>query len=215
MPRRLTPLARRLRDLYPTLITLAVLLFARSSLADHYYVPSGSMLPTVEVGDHVVVNKLAFGLRLPFTDTFLTPRRGPARGDVVVLDSPRDGATLLKRVAALPGDRVEVRSGELLLNGEPVRVEGRGGALREALGERAHPLRLDAGGGPDFGPVIVPQGRYLVLGDNRGDSLDGRYFGFVQADALRGRALAICLRAGHLVWETLLGEAARRATEAP
>lgn len=203
MPPRQTPLARRLRDVYPTLVTLAVLLFARSSLADHYYVPSGSMRPTVEVGDHVVVDKLAFGLRVPFTDTFLTPWRGPARGDVVVLDSPRDGTTLLKRVVALPGDLIEVRGGALLLNGGPVRVEGPTGALREELGAKAHPLRLDGGGGPDFGPFTVPAGRYLVLGDNRGDSLDGRYFGFVPAESLRGRALGVCVRAGRLVWESL------------
>lgn len=204
MPRRLQPLARRLRDLYPTLVVVAVLLFARSSLADHYYVPSESMLPTVEAGDHVVVNKLAFGLRLPFTDTFLTPRHGPARGDVVVLDSPRDGVTLLKRVVALPGDRVEVRDGALLLGGRAVPVGGRDGEPFEALDGKTHPLRLDAGGGPDFGPIEVPTGHYLVLGDNRGDSLDGRYFGFVRAEALRGRAFAICFRGGRPVWEALL-----------
>ncbi|HEU4406434.1 MAG TPA: signal peptidase I [Polyangiaceae bacterium] len=198
-----TPLARRLRELFPTLVTLAVLLFARSSLADHYYVPSGSMLPTVEAGDHVVVNKLAYGLRLPFSSRFLTPRREAARGDVVVLDSPRDGTTLLKRVVARPGDRVEVREGALRLNGSEVRVEGRSGALLEALDGKPHPLRLDAGGGPDFGPVTVPEGHYLVLGDNRGDSLDGRYFGFVRAEALRGRAFAICVRGGRPTWEAL------------
>jgi signal peptidase I len=200
---RLTSLARRLRDLYPTLVTLAVLLFARSSLADHYYVPSESMLPTVEAGDHVFVNKLAFGLRLPLTNTFLTSRHGAARGDVVVLDSPRDGTTLLKRVAALPGDRVEVRAGVLWLNGRAARVEGPAGAMSEILDEKTHPLRLDAGGGPDFGPVTVPAGHYLVLGDNRGNSLDGRYFGFVRAEALRGRAFAICVRAGRPVWQGL------------
>jgi signal peptidase I len=201
---RLPPLARRLRDLFPTLITLAVLLFARSSLADHYYVPSESMLPTVEVGDHVMVNKLAYGLRLPFTNRYLTSRRDAERGDVVVLDSPRDGVTLLKRVVARSGDQVEVRDGALRLNGRPVRVEGEGGALLEALGGKPHPLRLDGGGGPDFGPVVVPEGHYLVLGDNRGDSLDGRYFGFVRAEAVRGRAFAICVRGGRPVWEALL-----------
>lgn len=181
-------------------LVLAVL-SARSSFADHYYVPSGSMLPTVEVGDHLIVNKLAYGFRVPFTDYYLVDFDGPHRGDVVVLESPADGTTLLKRVAAVPGDEVQVRRGQLILNGKTVPVEGDPGALIEDLGDHRHSVRLTQGGGPDFGPIRLPEGKYLVLGDNRGESLDGRAFGLVDHDRILGRAIAIYWRHG-LVWDS-------------
>jgi len=92
-----------------------VVLAARSSLADHYTVPSGSMRPTVEVGDRILVDKLAYGLRLPFSNWYLAEFDGPRAGDVIVFESPEDGTVLLKRVAAVPGDRVEFR-------GQPLRL---------------------------------------------------------------------------------------------
>src|SRR3954452_21883725 len=92
----------------------ALALFAaRSTLADHYYVPSGSMIPSVEIGDRLIVNKLAYALRVPFSELVLAKRHGPSRGDVVVLKSPENGITLLKRVAAIPGDEVAVNEGRL------------------------------------------------------------------------------------------------------
>lgn len=106
---------------------------------------------------------------------------------------------LLKRVVAVPGDVVQVTDGRLLLNGKPVPVETRDGGLVESLGD-GHGLRLDNGGGPDFGPVKVPADRYLVLGDNRGNSRDGRYFGFVKGEAVLGRAISILARAGSPTW---------------
>jgi signal peptidase I len=172
-----------------------VLLAARSSLANHYVVPSGSMLPTVEVGDRIVVAQAAYGLRVPFGDAVLLERDGPARGDVAVLISPEDGTTvLLKRVVGLPGDRVEVRGGRVRIGDVPVPVEADAdGALWETLGDR-HRIRLTDGGGPDLGPIVLADDEYLVLGDNRGDSKDGRVFGPVSARAFRGRALKIYWR---------------------
>jgi signal peptidase I len=192
------------RDLVTILGASAILLVARASFADHYRVPSGSMEPTVDVGDQVCVDKLAYGLRVPFSGTYLTHSSGPARGDVVVLTSPDDGEVLLKRVVALPGDVVTVHDGQLTLNGAAVPVvdEPDGGAV-EQLGAHAHMLDTDFGGGPDFGPVRVPEGRLLVLGDNRGNSRDGRYFGWVSRDALLGRAVAVCMREGRPVWRPL------------
>lgn len=187
------------KDLLAIAAAASVVLVGRSSLADHYHVPTGSMLPTVLENDHIFVNKAAYGLRLPFSQVRLAEFSGPDRGDVVVLESPESGIVLLKRVVALPGDTVQVRDGHLLLNGKPVPVELKSGHLVEELGD-GHGLRLDDGGGPDLGPVRVPAGSYLVLGDNRGNSRDGRYFGFVKRESILGRAVSILGRHGSPTW---------------
>ena len=194
---------RLLRDLLPVAVASAVVFLARTSLADHYIVPSGSMEPTVEVGDRILVDKLAFGVRLPLGDSYAVPLADPHPGDVVVLASPETGVTLLKRVIAGPGDRVIVRSGHIELNGASARVEHETSGDFEYLGALPHPLRIDADGGPDFGPITVPAGSYLVMGDNRGNSHDGRSFGFVQRDAIRGRAVRVFLREGSPTWRPL------------
>ena len=171
----------------------AVAFTARASLADHYKVPSGSMEPTVHVGDRIIVSKAAYGLRLPMTDTYLVRFATPARGDVVVIEPPDGsdhatdadviGSVLLKRVVAVEGDLVEVRDGH-------VRIDGR--EVPEAR------ITLDAGGGPDLGPVVVPHGKVLVLGDNRGNSRDGRFFGWVDRERVLGRAMSVIARDGRL-----------------
>ena len=171
----------------------AVAFTARASLADHYKVPSGSMEPTVHVGDRIIVSKAAYGLRLPMTDTYLVRFATPARGDVVVIEPPDGsdhatdadviGSVLLKRVVAVEGDLVEVRDGH-------VRIDGR--EVPEAR------ITLDAGGGPDLGPVVVPHGKVLVLGDNRGNSRDGRFFGWVDREHVLGRAMSVIARDGRL-----------------
>jgi signal peptidase I len=198
--RRRRPL---LRDFVGILVTMAVVLVARQSFADHYVVPTGSMEPTVQVRDHVLVEKAAYGVQLPLGGGYVATFDGPARGDVVVLTSPVDGMTLLKRVVAVPGDSVEVRSGELVLGGRPVPVHTDGGATYEDLGAVPHRVILDDGGGPDFGPVTVPAGKYLVMGDHRGDSFDGRMFGFVPREAIFGRAVGVIWRGGAPTWAPL------------
>jgi signal peptidase I len=194
---------KRLRELIPLVVLGLTIMSARSSLADHYYVPSGSMLPTVEVGDRIFVDKLAFGLRVPFTPFYLAEFSGPDRGDVVILESPADGTVLLKRVVAVPGDDVEVQGGRLLINSHAIPVEATNGGLIEHLGSKAHLIRLGLGGGRDFGPERVPDGEFLVMGDNRGDSFDGRYFGWVKRGAILGKAEAVYLRNGHPCWQGL------------
>jgi signal peptidase I len=192
------------RDAVRILTVAAVVLGARSSLANHYVVPTGSMEPTVLPSDRVVVNKLAYGLRLPLAGDYSVRFEGPARGDVVVLDSPEDGKVLLKRVVAVGGDRVEVDDGRLTLNGHEVPVdEAVGTGLVETLGAHAHALRLDGGGGPDFGPVTVPPGKYLVLGDNRGNSHDGRMFGFVGEELILGRVVGAYFHGGKFGWTAM------------
>ena len=188
-----------LRDGVSLVATTIVLLAARSSLADHYQVPSGSMLPTVHLHDRILVDKSAYGLRVPFTRTYLTGQ-GPERGDVVVLTSPEDGKVLLKRVIAVPGDNVTVEGGRLVLNGQRMPVTYEAGTTVEQIDQRKHPLSLVPNGGPDFGPRLVPANQYLVMGDNRGDSHDGRYFGWVSRDEILGRAARVYWRDGAFAW---------------
>lgn len=191
------------RDLVSVLGASAIVLVARASFADHYQVPSGSMEPTVQVGDQICVNKMAYGLRVPASQSYVVQGAGPARGDVVVLSSPSDGEVLLKRVVAVPGDDVEVSDGRVAIDGVPAPVRQDDGGVVEDLGGREHALSTEYGGGPDFGPTRVPDGEYLVLGDNRGNSKDGRYFGWVARGAILGRAAAVCLHGGKPVWQPL------------
>lgn len=185
-------------------VVLGIALTARGTLADHYHVPTGSMRPTVEVGDRIFVNKAAYGLRVPLSERWLASFEGPAAGDVVVLHSPEDGTVLLKRVVAEPGDEVAVRDGRLWRNGDFVPFEvAAGGRPLERIGDAVHPLRLDEGGGPDFGPVRVPPDSYLLVGDNRGNSLDGRVFGWVERKAILGQGVAVFARHGRPTWKGL------------
>jgi signal peptidase I len=197
-----SPVRRHAREVARFAVLVGVLLSARSSLADHYYVPSGSMQPSVEINDHVLVNKAAYGVRVPFSRAFVARFAGPAVGDVVVLDAPDEDKVLLKRVVGVPGARVELRGGRVWIDGAAAPIRERDGALRELLGGADHPVRLTAGGGPDFGPVTIPDGRYLVIGDNRGDSRDGRYFGLVTREAILGRAVGVIWRGGP-TWDGL------------
>jgi signal peptidase I len=194
---------RRWRELLSVAALVLTLAAARSSLADHYVVPTGSMLPTVELQDRIVVNKVAYGVRLPFSAGILTRFEDPARGDVVVLDSPEDDTVLLKRVVAVPGDEVEVTGGRLRINGGSAPLLEQGGHLVEALGRSPHPVRLTAGGGPPLPPTRLGPDEYLVLGDNRGESHDGRSFGLVDRRAIRGKALGVFLRGGRPTWRGL------------
>jgi signal peptidase I len=190
---------QRLHNFWTMGLTVALLLVARASFADHYRVPSGSMEPTVLVGDHLLVDKIAYGLRVPLTEYYAVHLAAPERGDVVVLDSPETGDVLLKRVIARGGDEVRLDDGVLTINGH-VRTELLDGAPVERLDGGFHALGLDYGSGPDLGPLRIPTGRVLVLGDNRGNSHDSRYFGLVAESAVLGRAEFVVWRDGHAAW---------------
>jgi len=181
------------REGLPLVCLLGLLLVARSSLANHYYVPSGSMEPTLLPGDRVVVDMRAYGLRVPFTQWALWDGAAPARGDVVVFRSPADGIRLIKRVVAVGGDRVDLVDGRLAINGAPLADQP---DAPEDFGDVQVTLNLDAGGGPDLEGLHVPHGQVLVLGDHRGASIDGRYFGFVPAAAIYGQARGVFWRTG-------------------
>jgi signal peptidase I len=184
-----------LRESLSFVLMLLCLFAARSSLADHYHVPSGSMERTLFPGDRVVVDKRAYGFRVPFTLARLGSGPAPMRGDVVVFDSPADGTRLIKRVVAIAGDLVEVKDGRVSISGSP-----QAGNLN---GHLVH-LDLQHGGGPDLAPTRVPAGAVLVLGDARGNSRDGRFFGFVREDEIYAKAIRVYFRADQgFVWIAL------------
>ena len=190
------------RELPPLLLMIALLVLARSSFANHYQVPSGSMMPALVPGDRVVVDMSAYGLRVPFTAIELLGRGRPAPGEVVVFKSPVDGTRLIKRVVAVGGQTVALLDGRLHVDGRPL---GYGeGMPVERIGDRLVGLDLGDGGGPDITPAGIPEGMVLVLGDHRGASADGRYFGLVPEQAFYGKALGVYWRRGQgPVWKSL------------
>lgn len=189
-------------ELPQIVLMLALLAAARDSFANHYYVPSGSMEHTLEIGDRVAVDMRAYGVRLPFTDVRLIVTGKPERGDIAVFDSPQDGTRLIKRVAAVAGDQVELADGRLSINGVP--LEAMDAKDVEVFGDHLAVLNLSHGGGPDIHGLTVPEGQVLMLGDARGNSIDGRFFGLMPASELYGRAVAVYYRRGEgLAWHRL------------
>jgi signal peptidase I len=182
------------RDWLPSVLLILMLLMARSTMADHYHVPSGSMENSLVPGDHVVVNKVVYGLRIPFTRQVIVPGKNPEAGEVVIFDSPENGVRLIKRVVAVGGDHVSLRQGHLFVNGNAVAVPS--SPELEQFGERIVALNLANGGGPDISGMTIPQDHVLVLGDHRGNSHDGRYFGPVPVSEIYGRASAVFWRRG-------------------
>ena len=189
-------------ELPQIVLMLALLAAARDSFANHYYVPSGSMEHTLEIGDRVAVDMRAYGVRLPFTDVRLIATGKPARGDIAVFDSPQDGARLIKRVAAVAGDEVELVDGRLSVN--DVALDAIDATGVEVFGNHLATLNLSHGGGPDIHGLTVPEGQVLMLGDARGNSIDGRFFGLMPVSGLYGRAVAVYYRRGEgLTWHRL------------
>ena len=190
------------------LIVILVVGGFRSAVADWNDVPTGSMKPTILEGDRIVINKLAYDLKVPFTSWRLIRWGRPARGDIVVLFSPADGKRLVKRVVGLPGDTLVLRNNRLLINGAPLDYEPLAASsvgpfqhgdrprrvlASERLGATEHPVMItpDLPAMRSFGPIRVPDGDYFVMGDNRDESGDSRYFGFVPEDRIAGRATAV------------------------
>ncbi len=190
-----------LKSELPQLLALVLLVLAgRSSLADHYLVPSGSMEETLQVGDRVVVDKTAHGLRLPFTSIELGAGDAVVRGEVAIFNSPKNGIRLIKRIVAIGGDEVLIRNGHAIINGIPLATE----PGVEMFGSRAAWLNMRDGGGPDLYIESVPAGMLLAVGDHRGNSLDGRFFGLVSEDEIYGRAIAVYYRRSEgFVWKPL------------
>jgi signal peptidase I len=186
-----TRLHRILREMVALGLLVVGIMAGRSALADHYYVPSGSMEYTLIPGDRVFVDKRAYGLRIPFTTIELTRGDSVQRGDIVIFDSPRDGIRLIKRIVAVGGDNVQIRNGHLAINGEWLAstIDGE----IEMIGDKTVTLNLADGGGPGLS-VTIDEGMVLAIGDHRGNSADGRVFGAVSEHEIYGRAVAVYYR---------------------
>ncbi len=194
----------------PLLVLLLLLSSFRSAVADWNDVPTGSMKPTILEGDRVFVNKIAYDLKFPFTTWHLAAWDDPEWGDVVVLKSPENGRRLIKRVIGVPGDELELRRNRLYVNGEPAQYDPIDPDIAERIDPDEDPFRrtlawegIDGERHPvmvtpalhtrrgDFGPVVVPDGRYFMMGDNRDESRDSRAIGYVPRELILGRAVGV------------------------
>jgi len=196
------------RSLFPVFLVVLVL---RSFVAEPFRIPSGSMYPTLEIGDFIVVSKFSYGIKLPVLQTKLIDIGEPERGDVVVFKYPQNpDLDYIKRVVGVPGDKIQYIDKHLIINGQPVAMrfqgvyKGRGsGAMMDGAkvyeeclpqADSCHQILLDDETRPGkslLTPITVPAGHYFVMGDNRDHSNDSRYWGFVPARYLKGRAVLI------------------------
>lgn len=171
-----------LKEYAEALIVAFILAFIiRSFVIQAFKIPSGSMLQTLQIGDHLLVNKFIYGVRIPFTDTFVAHFASPQFKDVIVFEFPEDPSKdFIKRVIGTPGDILEMRDKVLYRNGEK---------LDEPYIQHTDPriqFRRDS-----FGPITVPAGKYFVMGDNRDESYDSRFWGYVDLNKIEGKALIL------------------------
>ena len=207
------------RSFFPVFLIVLVL---RSFIAEPFRIPSNSMMPTLLTGDFILVNKFSYGIRIPIVGTKLIGLGTPERGDVIVFKYPKDTATpFIKRVVGIPGDEIAYYNKFLYINGEQVSqravatytgygsgVGMTGSSLRvEQLGERDHEILIQHSyPGKQVKGLVVPDGQYFVLGDNRDNSRDSRYWGFVPDTLLIGKAFTIWMNWdwGHgISWERI------------
>jgi signal peptidase I len=166
------------------LVALVLAFFIRSFIVQAFKIPSGSMLPTLQIGDHILVNKFLYGLRLPYPfEKMLIEWKQPNHGDVIVFIYPKDRTKdFIKRVIGVPGDTVEIRHKQVYLNG--VKMEDPHATFADE--DREVPGLRD-----NFGPITVPEHHIFVMGDNRDRSHDGRFWGYVDLDDVKGKAFLI------------------------
>ncbi len=194
----------------PIGVVLIICCSFRSAVADWNDVPTGSMKPTILEGDRIFVNRMAYGLRVPFTSWEFAQFDGPQRGDIAVFFCPEDGVHMVKRVVGVPGDRIEMRRNRLLVNGEVAAYDELDPDLFAALAdqERAqyrfatetvdgmdHSMMVRPAGSArcSFKPLVVPDGEYFMMGDNRDNSRDSRWFGCVKRELITGQATSVIL----------------------
>jgi signal peptidase I len=166
-------------------VAFILALFIRTFLVQAFKIPSGSMLETLQIGDHILVNKLRYGIRIPIVGKRILKFTDPRRGDVIVFVYPVDPSKdFIKRVIGEPGDTIEVKHKHVLVNGE--QIADPWGQFVEGPGENSRLTPRD-----NYGPVTVPPDHVFVMGDNRDRSYDSRFWGFVPLDDVRGKAFVI------------------------
>jgi len=166
-------------------VAFILALFIRTFLVQAFKIPSGSMLETLQIGDHILVNKLRYGVRMPVVGKRVVKFADPRRGDIIVFVYPVDPSKdFIKRVIGEPGDTVEVKHKQVYINGQ--KIDDQWGHFVEGPGENSRLSPRD-----NFGPVTVPPDQVFVMGDNRDRSYDSRFWGFVPLDDVRGKAFVI------------------------
>lgn len=169
---------------YAESIVIAILLalVIRTYVVQAFKIPSGSMEDTLLIGDHLLVNKFIYGTKIPFTDTQIIKLRDPKRGDVVVFEYPEDPRKdFIKRIVGVPGDVVEGKDKQLFVNGKPYNIP-------QAVHKESEIIPKEQNPRDSFGPIVVPENSYFVMGDNRDRSYDSRFWKFVRRDQLKGLA---------------------------
>jgi signal peptidase I len=212
-----------IENLLSLMLALVIVFMIRSSIVEAFKIPSGSMIPTLLTGDHIFVNKFAYGFKVPFSDfftdhpTYIVPRDPPSRGDIIVFKYPKDERVyFIKRVIGLPGDMIEIRNKTLFINQHSIDRSPVSGPVAdkiyksfddpkysssnldlydEHLGPVDHRIMLDKTNfsGDSFGPITVPANSLFVMGDNRDFSNDSRFWGFVPYRNVKGKAMVIWL----------------------
>jgi signal peptidase I len=167
------------------IIAIILALIIRTFVVQAFKIPSGSMIPTLVIGDHILVNKFLFGVKIPFTDRILFSFDTPEQRDIIVFKYPEDeDKDFIKRVVGTPGDRISLRDKVLYVNDIPMvepYIQHTDSSILPAV---LHPR-------DNFGPITVPPDQYFVMGDNRDQSLDGRFWGFVNREKVKGKAFFI------------------------
>ena len=167
------------------LVAIVIALFIRTFVVQAFKIPSGSMKQTLQIGDHILVNKFIYGVRIPYVRKSIIPLKKPQRGDIIVFKYPVDPhKDFIKRVIGIPGDKIEIRNKKLYVNQEQVNDDY--GVYTDSRILSANVLPRD-----NFGPVTVPEQSLFVMGDNRDESFDSRFWGFVDYKALNGKAFII------------------------
>ncbi len=166
-------------------IALLLALFIRTFIVQAFKIPSGSMIPSLLIGDHLLVNKFMYGVKNPITGETWIPIGDPQREDIIVFKYPKHPEQdFIKRVIGLPGDRVTIIDKEVFVNGEPLNVEN-------AISMDETVLRAEQGPRDNYGPVEVPADSVFVMGDNRDNSHDSRFWGFVDYKLIKGKAFIL------------------------
>jgi signal peptidase I len=167
------------------LVAILIALFIRTFVVQAFKIPSGSMKQTLQIGDHILVNKFIFGIKMPYWNKTILPLKTPQRGDIIVFKYPVDpNKDFIKRVIGVGGDVIESRDKQLYVNHKQVNHE---------FGVHTDPRILSGANKPrdNFGPITVPENALFVMGDNRDESYDSRFWGFVDLKAVNGKAFIV------------------------